>query len=525
MFLAVLICFVVPPPLAGQTIDGKDEAALRAREAAAYEHLAGNRFHSAASETIDVLYYGLDLRVSESTPRIRGSVTCTFRSLVSELASVDCDFDPAGTLTVDSVLIHGSPVNFERLPGILRITLPTSLQTGDTLSVSTYYRGDPVATGFGSFVVSSQPDGTPWIWTLSEPYGARSWWPCKDHPSDKADSLDVWITCADTLTAASQGVLTEVHDNGDGTRTFRWRHRAPIATYLVSLTVTSFVEFTHWYRYSDTDSLPVQNYVIPSPGGTDTVEAALFQVVDMLEYYSGIFGPYPFLDEKYGHAQFGWGGGMEHQTLTSLGSFGEGLLAHELVHQWFGNMITMETWPHLWLNEGFATYGVALYLEHRYGLEAYRSYMDVQMQSARSAPGTLVVDDTTSIGNLFRGDRVYAKGATVLHMLRHVTGDSLFFAAVKAYALDPRYRFGTASTADVQGMFDETTGQSLGWFFDQWVWGEGFPTYAFSWSWEPQESGAQVRTTLSQTTSSSSPEFFVMPLDVRMYGAGIETTL
>lgn len=216
---------------------------------------------------------------------------------------------------------------------------------------------------------------------------------------------------------------------------------------------------------------------------------------------------------------------MEHQTITSLGSFSEGVVAHELAHQWFGDMITMRSWRDIWLNEGFATYSVALYNERQYGSSEYRNYMNAQMSSARSAVGPVHVADTSNVSQLFDGRLVYAKGATVLHMLRRVLGDSLFFICLKAYATDPRFRFKTASTEDLRGVVENVSHRDLSFFFNQWVYGEQFPRYTVSTSLTILPNACRVSLRLQQTTGTTNPSVFVMPVDLRLAGTGFDTLL
>ncbi len=216
---------------------------------------------------------------------------------------------------------------------------------------------------------------------------------------------------------------------------------------------------------------------------------------------------------------------MEHQTITSLGGYSENLLAHELAHQWFGDMITMSRWPDIWLNEGFATYSVALYRERRYGVGDYWNYMNSQFNQARNAVGSLYVSDTTNVSQLFNGNLVYAKGAVVLHMLRHVIGDSSFFRFIKEYALDPQLRFSTASTGDVQRVSEAVSGMSLSFFFDQWVYGSGYPQYNVDWRSGTGTSGTGVQVRVVQPSRSQSPSFFIMPIDMQFRSASADTTI
>jgi aminopeptidase N len=497
----------------------KQLRAAEARRYAALYELSGRV--TPGEEGFDVTYYKLDLRISADPQNLSGSVTMVATCTVDNLTSITLDL--MNSMSVDSVLVAGSRVMVTQQVMYFTVTLDRTYGRGELITATVFYHGVPGSSGFGSFSFSTDPGGTPWIWSLSEPYGAKDWWPCKDHPSDKADSVDVWITCDSRFKVGSEGILTEVIDNGDGTRTHKWKHRYPIATYLVSVAIANYSQATSWFKYSPVDSMLILDYALP--GAFGSAFASLPETVDMLRIYSNLFGLYPFYTEKYGHSQFGWGGGMEHQTMTSIGSFDENLIAHEMAHQWFGDMITMRTWPDIWLNEGFATYCVALYKEREYGPAQYWPYMNVQLNAARSAVGSVYVQDTSSVSSLFNNARVYAKGATVLHMLRHVMGDSLFFQAMKQYAGDARFRFKNASTRDFQSVCEAVYGRSLDYFFNEWIFGTGFPRYLFDWNSRRNGSSYAVTVTISQTEAAGSSTFFTMPIDLRFSGPGLDTTV
>jgi aminopeptidase N len=473
-----------------------------------------------ADNRIDVTYYKLDLSIDIAANLVAGTVTVKANSLADSLGEFTLDL--AGSMTVDSVAVEGQPVSFTRYGEGIGIPLDTARSPGEAFTAEVSYHGVPRVTGFGSFVFSSH-SGTPWVWSLSEPYGSREWWPCKDHPLDKADSADIWIRCPSQFVVGSNGKLVEVTENGDGTSSWRWSERYPIATYLVSIAITNFVQFSNWFHYSPTDSMEILNLVLPEH--EEQARATLPGTVRMMEIFSSLFGLYPFIEEKYGHAEFGSGGAMEHQTLTSTTTFSELTLAHELAHQWFGDLITCATWQDLWLNEGFATYSEALYREQQYGAADYANHMRGEMSLARNAPGTLFVEDTSDVRNLFNNTRVYAKGASVLHMLRRVLGDTLFFASLRSYADDPRFRYATASTRDFQSVCETVSGQDLRYFFDQWVFGEKHPVYAVQWDSEPVDGSYEVVVTLTQFTRTQNPEFFRMPVDIRLSSETQDTTL
>lgn len=507
--------------------DTREFEALRNAEAQRYQFLS--RYLNKASVTkpvINVKYYRLNIRIADQKNYVRGDVTTI--STVLEQALNEVSYDLFNASTVDSAFVDSAKVSSTSTTNTISLLLPRTYHAGDTLTTQVYYHGSPPHTGLGSYTDSARTDGTRWIFTLSEPYGARDWWPCIDHPSDKADSIDIWITCNQNYLAVTNGRLIQTLQNGDGTKTYKWKHRYPIASYLVSVTIGNFNSFSDWYKYTSTDSMEVVNYVLPNIATTSpTYRASAALTPRMLQIFSSLFGPYPFLKEKYGHAQFGWSGGMEHQTLTSLGSsaFTEATIAHELVHQWFGDMITCRTWPDLWLNEGFAQYFECVYREKQYGMSSYWSRISTRLASAKTASGTLYVQDSANVNNLFASSRVYNKGASVLHMLRHVLGDSIFFASIKSYASDPKLMYRTASTSDFRASCEITSGRDLGWFFNEWVFGERYPKYSYSYFIAPEAGEFRSTVRIQQTTGTANPVFFTMPVDLKFHATGWDSTV
>jgi aminopeptidase N len=420
----------------------------------------------------DAVFYHLQLKIFPAAREIEGNLLMEAKSETAGLATVPLDL-------YASMQIFGigeNAASFSRSGNVLNLTLNRTYQAGEKFRVAVQYRGQPEAGGFGAFTFREH-SGMPIIASLSEPYFARLWWPCKDTPTDKADSVRVDITVPSGLTAVSNGVLESVRDDGEW-KTFSWKERYPITTYLVSVAVTDYAEFGETFTFADGTSMPLVNYVYPER--LNEAQIALADTRDMLAFFNSAFGDYPFKKEKYGHAQFAWGGGMEHQTITSLGGFSDGLVAHELAHQWWGDMITMKSWQDIWLNEGFASYSEALFVEHRDGKAAYRDYM---RSMDRAFTGSVFVRDTTSASGIFN-ITVYDKGAWVLHTLRNEIGDSTFFRLLKSYAADPRFRFGNASTSDFKNLAEQISGKELDWFFEQWVYREGRPVLRYGWKWE-----------------------------------------
>jgi aminopeptidase N len=485
----------------------------------AYQKRSFRETETAASPWFDVTYYRLALNVFTQSNSLKGKVTIT--GICRDSARI-LTLDLVNQMHVDSVLINGLAKAFDQNSDWFDISLSRLYQSGEILSVDVFYEGNPSTTGFGSFVFDSH-SGVPWVHSLSEPYGAKDWWPCKNDPSDKADSADIIVTCDSTLKVGSEGTLVSVVNNGNGTSTHHWKERYPIASYLISVAITNYVQFSNWFLYSATDSMEVLNYVLPEHDSTAL--QSLPRVVNMLAIYSNLFGLYPFIKEKYGHAEISGGSSMEHQTMTSITTFNEDVLSHELAHQWFGDMITCRTWADLWLNEGFAQYCSALYREQRYGVESYWTYMNTQIDQAKLSQGAIGIPDTSSVSALFNSARIYSKGATVLHMLRHVLGDSIFFHSLYAYANNPTLKYSTATIRDFQSVCETVSEKSLAFFFQEWLYGDRFPDYSYSWRWKSSGDSAVIILNIKQTTIGTTPSFYTMPIDIRITAVGIDTTI
>lgn len=470
--------------------------------------------------SFDVSYYKLNLTIDYPTKHLSGTVSVAAKSLSNNLSSLFLDF--SNVLTVDSIKLNNLPCPFTHTGDRLVILPNNSFALNELFTVFVYYHGTPVTTGLGSFVFDSH-NGQPSIWTLSQPYGASDWWPCKDTPSDKADSSDVWITCSSDLIGVSNGKLTSTINNDDGTKTYKWKNRYPIANYLISLAISNYSVYESLFQYSDTEPpMPVVNYIYPE--NLDQLKPLLDKTIPMLELFSQLFGEYPFIKEKYGHAQFGRGG-MEHQTVTSIGTFTEGVVAHELAHQWFGDKITCKNWENIWLNEGFATYGEGLYDEFLLGKEEYSSFLSFNMGRAKKAVGTVYVQDISSISEIFNGNRSYSKGAIVLHMLRGAVGDSIFFNILKNYLNDPLLSYDVATTEDFKRVAEETSGMSLGYFFNQWIYGENYPKYIINWNFQNTlETNYAVDLKIEQFINTY-PHFFTMPVKIKISTALGDTIL
>ena len=424
--------------------------------------------------------------------------------------------------TVDSVTLNGSTAAFTHLNHKLNITLDHTYTLGEEFTVTVYYQGIPGSSGFGGFLFGSH-SGSPVISTLSESYSGPYWWPQKDTPADKADSSDVWITVANNLTPVSNGILEEIIDNGNGTHTYHWKENYPIAAYLISLAISNYTQYNTYYKYSPTDSMIITHFLYPDH--VNSVKPYADATAGMIAVFSQRYGQYPFIQERYGHAEFTWGGSMEHQTCTSMGFWGTGVVSHELAHQWYGDMITCKDWHHIWLNEGFATYSEAVYLEAINGQAAYNSTIASNMSSAKNAQGSIWVQDISNEWEIFNGARSYDKGSCVLHMLRGVVGDSTFFDLMRAYSNDPYLKYNSATTEDFQAVAESVSGMDLNYFFQEWIYGENYPKYNILWYSQPLGNNQfQVNLNIAQNANTN-PVFFTMPIRVKFNYAGGDTTV
>jgi len=466
---------------------------------------------SSNTDNYDVNYYRLKFTVNPAVKYISGSVTVRFKALESMNSIV---FDLYHTMTVDSVR-HANTWTSFTLNGNdeLTIDLQSTLSAGQTDSVRIYYQGDPTSSGFGSFA-QQMHNGTPVIWTLSEPYGARDWWPCKQSLTDKADSIDVYITAPKKYSAVSNGALRSQIIN-DTLKTTHWQHRYPIPAYLIAIAVTNYAKFTYMAG-SGPNTFPIINYVYPEDSATAYTQIA--QTVPIMDFYESTFETYPFYKEKYGHCQMGWGGGMEHTTISFMGSFGRQLIAHELGHQWFGDKITCGSWRDIWLNEGFATYLAALVIEDFDGQTAFKNWRSSMVSSITSSTsGSVYVpaSDTLNINRVFNTRLTYNKGSMVLHMLRKKLGDSNFFSGMQSYLDDPDLAYGFAKTPDFQAHMESASGLDLSEFFQDWIYGQGYPSYQISWN---QDNNQDVHLTCHQTQSHSSVTYFEAPVKLSFVG-------
>ncbi len=476
-------------------------------------------------DDFDVVRYEIDLRPDFDTQTVEGAVVVEFAPLVADLQRLDLDFYDDWSVTRVRPASGGRPLSYTHQDSVLSIQLRTDGPGGPSgRAIRIEYNGTPQPAGFLGMQFLEH-DGTPILATLSQPFFARSWWPCKDVPDDKA-TVTLSCTVPPEFYVAGNGVLeSTTTDPSTGDVTYTWVENYPISTSLVGFSATNYVGWEETYVSKSGRAMDVIFRVFPED--LDAARVDFERTVDMLDLFSGLFGEYPFVEEKYGMAEIVFEGAIEHQTMTGYGDFlitgdkqFERLVAHELSHNWWGNSITVRDWNELWLQEGFATYCEALWIEAQEGVDAYRSFM-----RSRSGAETGFFGPIVPPNRLFN-TTVYWKGAWVLHMLRRILGDEGFFASLRAHAQNPDLKYGNQTTADLVETISRTTGVDTQTFFDQWLYNVGRPEYTVVWSHGPVDGGERVDVEIRQTQGNG--VVYAMPLDLHVptaSGSVVERTV
>jgi aminopeptidase N len=523
----LLLAFLLPSlaVLAQRTTteEGKDFNNLVESEKRQFKSIERGPTNNDQQDFFNLHYTRFEWNVDPGEYKIAGTVTHYF--VETEPGQNAMHFELSTQLAIDQITYHNQSVSYNQSGDYaLDITLPATLAVGSLDSISITYHGAPPSTGFGSFRTDTHgppPDYIPVMWTLSEPYGARDWWPTKQTLNDKIDSIDVFVRTPEQYQVASNGVLKSKNISSAGFRTWHWKHHHPIPAYLVCFTVTNFVNFDQNVALPNgVDTLRIHHYIYP-----ESIDEAMMQcqaLPDIIRLYDTLYGVYAFADEKYGFAQFLWGGGMEHTTMTFVQGWNYTLQSHETAHQWFGDDITCGSWADIWLNEGFATFSEGINYYFGLGDQDFYTWTKNRINNITSQPGGSVwVDDTTSVNRVFDGRLTYNKGCMLLHMLRWKLGNHNFFQGVRNYVKDPALRYGYAHTAQFKAHLEQQSGQDLTEYFNQWFYGQGFPSYHLHWS----QTGSTVTLQIGQTTSHPSVPFYAMPVEIRFVGDGQQATM
>jgi hypothetical protein len=521
----------------------EEDAAMRSRGAKA---LAMHKSMNTARlpSGMDIKFHRILLQLDPAVRYVTGSVSTYFVPKPDGARTVR--FDLHDSLRIDAVKYRGEVItSYTRANNVVTIELPGSIHltpgpspalaaltgegggalflqqsdAGDSRglvgldSIAIDFQGRPVEDGLGSFAVDEHA-GVPVLYTLSEPYGAKDWWPCSQDLNDKIDSIHLVITVPPGNRAAANGMLV-AEQHCDDKSIYQWKHKHPIAAYLVGVAVTNYAVYSDYVPLESGDSIEILNYIYPEDSAAFRLQTP--GIIRPFQLFNQWFGLYPFADERYGHAQWNWGGGMEHQTMSFMGSFGYDLMAHELAHQWFGDFLTCGSWRDIWLNEGFATYLTGLCYEHDQGGIYWEPFKRLSINRiVREPGGSVYCYDTTNVDRIFDARLSYSKGAIVLHMLRWEMGDEHFFEAVNNYLYDPLLANGYAKTEDLIAHCEVVADTSFQEFFADWVYGEGYPIYQLGYR---QRADHELAIELGQSQSDPSVSFFEMTVPVVLYSA------
>lgn len=454
--------------------------------------LLKNEFISEEANPIDVQHYDVDLVIDMTNKRLIGSVQLSIHITDPHASSFYLHLI---SLTITNAIKNGQSISFSRSDDKVYFTIDSHSQD---FILTLDYAGTPGNDGFGGFFFQNNYAFTIGQGLYSQPPSMlRHWIPSHDVPSDKA-TLDLRLTVPKELDAFANGRLisTTIKNN---TKTFYWQETHPIATYLIAIAVGEYVQLDMPFVSRNGKSLSLEFYVFPND--VNKAHRDWSNLPRMLTFYEQAFTPYPF--DRYSMAQAYNRGAMEHQTMTTYSHeliTGDNrydyIVAHELAHHWWGDLVTLADWRDIWLNEGFATYSEALYFQHLFGNDYLGHYMEALSEiyfSEVTRRGHFPIYDPEYMW----GGTIYQKGAWVLHMLRWTIGEQAFWSTLQTWA--QRYAYANASIADFIVIAEEQSGQELQWFFDQWIYRAGYPDFDIAWDYQKNaEMGYTVTIDLQQ---------------------------
>ena len=502
--LVVLLAIAISLPSFGQTVDWSKKA-----------------LQSERSRSYDALHYLIKIRLDLDQKTFEGATTITASSLREGLETFILD---AEEFTVTSVLgDDGAPLAFEQTAKELAVKLPRPYKFGEELSVTCFYRGrDPK---IGLTFMAETADNPRIVFSDSFPENVHHWFPCYDYPNDKVTN-EILATVERGLKVAANGRLVSViEDRTAGTVTYHWSQGLPHSTYLIFLAAAPYVVVRDSYK-----TLPVSYWVYPRDAAK--VGPTYGKTPKMIEFFNRIYG-YDYPWQKYDQVSVPSGGGAESTSATAMthrimvDAKGEpdfpaiGIVSHELAHQWWGDLVTLRSWAHTWLNESFGTYSDYLY--HCFekgddeGAVDLLGKLNAYLREARTRYIRPIVSDRyDEPGDMFDA-HTYPKGARVLHMLRSLVGDGPFFKTLSHFL--HRYAFDAVDTADFIRSVKTVTGQNLDWFFDQWLFKPGHPVFEVKSEWDPAAKVVRLKVAQVQDLSKGVPVFRV-PVSIKLVSPG-----
>ena len=479
----------------------------------------------------DIIHYRLSLEVSNTDTRVDGQAEVYLEAsrdldtLVLELQDGLEVSEIAFSDLVDPLYPPENELDFTHADNAIYIQLDRERSQGEQLWVKITYGGDAgQGQGFFAGITQKQDNdyGFDVTYTLSEPLNARDWFPAKQVLEDKVDSLTFRIICDKGLLAGSNGLLVNTEDAGEK-HILTWKTHYPMAYYLIAFAVADYMDYSYYAPLSeDNDSVLVQNFIYDTGEVLDDWKQNIDETGNMLELFSRLLTDYPFAAEKYGHMMAPMGGGMEHQTMSTMHGFSFGLVAHELAHQWFGDYITCGNWQDIWINEGFASYMEYVAAQYLIDQDAADTWMERAMAIALQAQtGSVYVpaDQVEDEYRLFDFSLSYKKGAILLHMIRFILDDDdLFFEVLRSYLED--YQNGLATGAEFREVLEEVSGEDFSCFFEQWYYGEGYPVFRLYW--EQQGDSLLIRSEQGGSAPEITP-LFQVPFEVDIIYSGGQT--
>lgn len=462
VFLGIMILGILPPLAAQDAQPGADG-------------LGDPYFPHLGNGGYDAQHYTLDITWNDQTDELNAVVTLQARAL-QDLSAFNLDFRG---FTINALEVNQQTAAYQRSGQELIITPSDRVSAEASFTVTVAYTGVP-GKGIGGYDAVFSGGWTRYssgVYVASEPDGAQLWFPVNDHPLDKA-TYTLKITVPEAYVVAANGLLQEVTRNNDATVTYLWEATTPMASYLVTVNIGDFVEQTS----EGANGLPIRHY-FPTDLAEDSRQA-FAHFADIIAYYNGLFGMYPFEAAGAVLADLNLPFALETQTLILFGkqisvkdTDSEIVIAHELAHHWFGNSISLSEWKDIWLNEGFATYASMLWLEHSQGRAAFEKQMDEFYTIIQRQPRNFTPPGSPQADNLFNGG-VYLRGAWTLHALRLLVGDQVFFNILRTYY--ERFQYGNVTTQDFMAVAEEISGEDLTAFFNSWLYGDEVPEKHFS---------------------------------------------
>jgi aminopeptidase N len=465
---------------------------------------------------IDIHHYSLKLKPSLNSNWLEGQVCITLSVIAEKIDSFKLDLAPE--LQIDSFSWPIARIDHKERQLSLMLSSPAFSK--EQLSFCLDFSGEPaLLNGIKGLHYKLENENNPLVVSLSTPYLAHQWWPCKDGPEDKADSMSMEIIIPSKtpsgkiLHAVSNGVLQSIDPINAEMVAFRWRHSYPIVPYYIMVAIAPYATFSQEYTSVSGQELPLEYYVFD-----DQLELSKDGVRDLpavLNFFESIFGPYPFAEEKYGMTQIGFYGGIENQTNSIMNRMTPDyfrVTVHELAHMWFGDMITCTDWHDAWLNEGFASYAECLWEEYSNGTEAYHQCLESKRYHSG---GTIYLQSDNDPFDIFK-TIIYFKGAWLLHMLRHIVGEDLFFEIIKNYAQDPNLQYRNASSWDFINHVNLMYNKDLSSFFNQWLYHEYFPVFEYNYEQDDAGNVSILIDQIQQETYPSAPVFEI-PVDIKLH--------